>query len=76
MTVEYDDVIHPMNTAGGFVVDRNCYFAQFFTPSGVAGVPVDLVFVIDESGSMDGTKIEQIQQALVTTINQLRSTDR
>jgi uncharacterized protein YegL len=75
MTVEYD-VVHPVNTTGEFVVDRNCYFAQFFSPPGVASVPVDLVFVIDVSGSMRGTKIEQTRQALETIINQLRPTDR
>ena len=75
MTVEYD-VIHSLDGAGEFVVDRNCYFAQFFSPFGVATVPVDLVFVIDVSGSMSGTKIEQTRQALETIINQLRSTDR
>ena len=75
LTVEYD-VIHPSVGAGKFVVDSNCYFAQFFSPSGVDAVPVDLVFVIDVSGSMGGTKIEQTRQALETIINQLRSTDR
>ena len=75
LTVEYD-VIHPSDGAGKFVVDSNCYFAQFFSPSGVDAVPVDLVFVIDVSGSMGGTKIKQTRQALETIINQLRSTDR
>ena len=75
LTVEYD-VVHPSDGVGKFVVDSNCYFAQFFSPSGVDAVPVDLVFVIDVSGSMGGTKIEQTRQAMETIINQLRSTDR
>ena len=74
MVVEYD-VKHPAMGAGLFVVD-DCYFAQFFSPSGVEPVPVDLVFVIDVSGSMGGRKIHQTKQALKTIINQLRLKDR
>ena len=75
LSVEYD-VVHLPNHAGTFVVDSNCYFAQFFSPAGVATFPVDLVFVIDVSGSMSGTKIIQTRQALETIINELRATDR
>ena len=75
LSVEYD-VVHPPTGAGQFVVDKNCYFAQFFSPSGIEAVPVDLVFVIDVSGSMSGRKIEQTREALETIINQLGSSDR
>ena len=74
MVVEYD-VNHPAMGAGLFVVD-DCYFAQFFSPSGVEPIPVDLVFVIDVSGSMGGRKIEQTREATQTIINQLRPQDR
>ena len=76
LSVEYD-VVHPPTGAGQFVVDKNCYFAQFFSPSSVelGRVPVDLVFVIDVSGSMLGRKIEQTREALETIINQLGSSD-
>ena len=74
MVVEYD-VNHPTNGTGLFVVN-DCFFAQFFSPSGVKPVPVDLVFVIDVSGSMSGKKIAQTIDALVTIINQLRLEDR
>ena len=75
LTIEFD-VRPSSDDAGSFVVDVNCYFAQFFAPAGVSAVPVDLVFVIDVSGSMSGTKISQTRQALETIINELRSTDR
>ena len=77
LTVEYD-VVHSSSGAGQFVVDSNCYFAQFFSPSSAAltAVPVDMVFVIDVSGSMGGRKIEQTRQALKSIINQLRPSDR
>ena len=75
LTIEFDVNPSP-DDAGVFIVDVNCYFAQFFSPAGVSVVPVDLVFVIDVSGSMSGTKISQTRQALETIIKQLRSTDR
>ena len=75
LTVEYD-VTQSSNNAGTFVVDNNCYFAQYFSLTGVGSVPVDIVFVIDVSGSMSGTKIQQTREALQTIIGQLRASDR
>ena len=74
MMIEFD-VNHPPDGAGLIIVN-NCYFAQFFSPSGVAPIPVDIVFVIDVSGSMQGQKIIQAKESLVEVINQLRSADR
>lgn len=74
MVVEYD-VNHPIKGTGLFIVN-DCFFAQFFSPSGVNPVPVDLVFVIDVSGSMSGRKIRQTIEALETIINQLRLEDK
>jgi len=59
-----------------FFFPNDCFFAQFFSPSGVNPVPVDLVFVIDLSGSMSGRKIRQTIEALETIINQLRLEDK
>jgi uncharacterized protein YegL len=75
LDIEFD-VTPTSVSVGEFVVDRNCYFAQFFSKTGAEAVPVDLVFVIDVSGSMSGTKITQTREALETIINQLRDTDR
>lgn len=74
MSVGYD-VVHPPSGAGSIVVN-DCYFAQFFSPSGIEAVPVDLVFVIDVSGSMSGRKIEQTREALESILNDLRPRDR
>ena len=74
MVIEYD-VNHPDDGAGLIIVN-DCYFAQFFSPSGVSAIPVDIVFVIDVSGSMSGIKIEQARQSLVAVISQLRTHDR
>ena len=75
LDIEYD-VTPSSVSVGEFVVDQNCFFAQFFSKTGAEAVPVDLVFVIDVSGSMSGTKIVQTRAALETIINQLRDSDR
>ena len=74
MVIEFD-VNHPEDGAGLIIVN-DCYFAQFFSPSGVSTIPVDIVFVIDVSGSMSGQKIEQARQSLAVVISQLRVADR
>lgn len=74
MMVSYD-VNHPED-GPGLIVVNNCYFAQFFSPSGISPISVDIVFVIDVSGSMTGMKIDQARQSLVEVIRQLRPGDR
>ncbi len=51
---------------------------QFFPPQGLMPPQLarDLVFVIDTSGSMDGTSIEQAREALLFALEQLASNDR
>ncbi|NOZ57519.1 MAG: VWA domain-containing protein [Calditrichaeota bacterium] len=39
-------------------------------------IPLDVAFVLDVSGSMDGTKIEQAKKALLTCLDSLSSEDR
>lgn len=75
MLVEFD-VNHPTGNEAGPVIVNNCYFAHFFSPAGVSTIPVDIVFVIDTSGSMSGMKIMQARQSLVEVISQLRNVDR
>ena len=70
------DVNHPGDESAGLFVVNECVFAHFFSPSGVESIPVDLVFIIDTSGSMSGTKIEQTRDALESIINKMRPTDR
>lgn len=38
------------------------YFVHYFAPRGLPVVPKDVIFVIDVSGSMIGTKIKQVQR--------------
>lgn len=37
------------------------YFVHHFAPSNLLRIPKNVIFVIDQSGSMHGRKIEQVQ---------------
>ncbi|KAM6982014.1 inter-alpha-trypsin inhibitor heavy chain H6 [Tautogolabrus adspersus] len=51
------------------------YFVHYFAPRGLPVVPKDVIFVIDVSGSMIGTKIKQTKQAMGTILGDLREGD-
>ncbi|KAJ8257260.1 hypothetical protein GJAV_G00183680 [Gymnothorax javanicus] len=51
------------------------YFVHYFAPRGLPVVPKDVIFVIDISGSMTGTKIKQTKQAMNTILSDLREGD-
>ena len=69
------DVNHPTDKSAGLIIVNDCYFAQFFSPGDFPTIPVDIVFVMDISGSMYGTKIAQARQSLVEIISQLNDDD-
>ena len=68
------DVIHPTEGAGNFAVNSG-YFAQFFSPVITNTLRISLVLVIDVSGSMQGDKISQARDSLVTLLGQLHDDD-
>ncbi|XP_071983886.1 inter-alpha-trypsin inhibitor heavy chain H3-like isoform X2 [Engystomops pustulosus] len=47
----------------------NGYFVHFFAPPKLSGVPKNVVYVIDRSGSMWGRKLQQTKQALLQILN-------
>nr|DBA18731.1 TPA: hypothetical protein GDO54_016943 [Pyxicephalus adspersus] len=47
----------------------NGYFVHYFVPPKLSGVPKNVVYVIDRSGSMSGRKMEQTKQALLKILN-------
>ncbi|KAM3877907.1 inter-alpha-trypsin inhibitor heavy chain H3-like [Diretmus argenteus] len=53
----------------------NGYFVHFFAPPDLPSVPKNVVFVIDRSGSMSGTKIQQTREALRAIIKDLDEAD-
>ncbi|MCX6776355.1 MAG: VIT domain-containing protein, partial [Candidatus Micrarchaeota archaeon] len=58
--------------------DDTGYFLLFVYPSLVnqSPIPKDVVFVIDTSGSMEGTKMEQAKRALKYGLEKLNGSDR
>ena len=60
--------------------DEGYFMARIVPPSkdddSVKPMPKDIVFVMDTSGSMNGTKIEQARKALLYCLNALKPEDR
>ncbi|XP_063073375.1 inter-alpha-trypsin inhibitor heavy chain H5 isoform X2 [Engraulis encrasicolus] len=52
------------------------YFVHYFAPRDLPVVPKNVVFVIDTSASMLGTKMRQTKEALFTILRDLRQGDR
>ncbi|KAF3859377.1 hypothetical protein F7725_021776 [Dissostichus mawsoni] len=53
----------------------NGHFVHYFAPKDLPAVPKNVVFVIDTSASMVGTKIRQTKDALFTILKDLRPGD-
>ncbi|XP_074470737.1 inter-alpha-trypsin inhibitor heavy chain H3-like [Sebastes fasciatus] len=53
----------------------NGYFVHFFAPPDLTRVPKNVVFVIDRSGSMSGTKMAQTREALLLILQDLHVDD-
>lgn len=51
------------------------YFVHYFAPSSMEVVAKNVVFVIDTSGSMGGSKLEQTKQAMAAILDDLHSDD-
>ncbi|KAM5170845.1 inter-alpha-trypsin inhibitor heavy chain H5 [Mantella aurantiaca] len=53
----------------------NGYFVHYFAPTDLPPLPKNVIFVIDTSASMVGTKMKQTQDALFTILRDLRPDD-
>ncbi len=51
------------------------YFVHFFSPDRLATLPKHVVFVLDVSGSMHGTKLDQTKDAMVTVLDDMTDQD-
>ena len=71
--VDYD-VIRPEN--GNDVQIGAGRFVHYFSPEELPTLIKHIIFVIDVSGSMDGTKIKQTQDAMLWIVDHLDSQDR
>nr|XP_057947701.1 inter-alpha-trypsin inhibitor heavy chain H3-like isoform X2 [Doryrhamphus excisus] len=67
------DVNHA--TSLGEIQVVNGYFVHFFAPPDLPRVPTNVVFVIDRSGSMYGTKIQQTREAMMKILQDLKEDD-
>lgn len=57
------------------VLLQDGYFVHFFSPSDVKPLPKQVVFVLDTSGSMYYTKIQQLKQAMYSILGELKEND-
>uniref|UniRef100_I3KAS6 Inter-alpha-trypsin inhibitor heavy chain 3 n=1 Tax=Oreochromis niloticus TaxID=8128 RepID=I3KAS6_ORENI len=59
----------------GHIKKSDGYFVHHFAPSDLPRIPKNVVFVIDQSGSMHGRKILQTRTALIHILNDLAEDD-
>ncbi|XP_060713639.1 inter-alpha-trypsin inhibitor heavy chain H3-like isoform X2 [Tachysurus vachellii] len=70
--IEYD-VKRP--NQNGELQALNSYFVHYFAPTDVQKIPKNVVFLIDQSGSMQGTKIHQTRLAMLKILGDLAEDD-
>ncbi|KAM9408197.1 inter-alpha-trypsin inhibitor heavy chain H3-like [Pholidichthys leucotaenia] len=63
------------NTGLGDITTSSGYFVHHFAPSNLLRIPKNVVFVIDQSGSMSGQKIKQTRSALLHILNDIEEDD-
>ncbi|XP_037626113.1 inter-alpha-trypsin inhibitor heavy chain H3-like isoform X6 [Sebastes umbrosus] len=63
------------NTSLGDIKRSSGYFVHHFAPYGLARIPKNVVFVIDQSGSMYGRKMQQTRIALIHILSDLAEDD-
>ncbi|XP_070594742.1 inter-alpha-trypsin inhibitor heavy chain H4-like isoform X2 [Erythrolamprus reginae] len=63
------------NVAVGDIQIVNGYFVHYFAPRDMPVFPKNIIFVIDKSGSMSGTKIRQTKEALEKILEDLNPKD-
>ncbi|XP_051804634.1 inter-alpha-trypsin inhibitor heavy chain H3-like [Acanthochromis polyacanthus] len=70
-------IVYDVNrdTTLGDIKKSDGYFVHHFAPTGLSRIPKNVVFLIDQSGSMHGRKIEQTRIALIHILNDLAEDD-
>ncbi|KAK3106665.1 hypothetical protein FSP39_024826 [Pinctada imbricata] len=59
----------------GIVIVNNNYFVHYFSPTNLQEMAKNIVFVIDISGSMGGSKIEAVRRVMIVILEKLRPSD-
>ncbi|KAM8757215.1 inter-alpha-trypsin inhibitor heavy chain H3 isoform 2-T2 [Acanthopagrus schlegelii] len=70
-------IVYDVNrdTSLGDIKKSAGYFVHHFAPSNLPRIPKNVVFVIDQSGSMSGRKIAQTRMALIHILSDLAEDD-
>ncbi|XP_070759209.1 inter-alpha-trypsin inhibitor heavy chain H3-like [Enoplosus armatus] len=70
-------IVYDVNrdTSLGDIKTSSGYFVHHFAPSSLPRIPKNVVFIIDQSGSMHGRKIQQTRIALIHILNDLAEDD-
>ncbi|XP_065810899.1 inter-alpha-trypsin inhibitor heavy chain H3-like isoform X1 [Labrus bergylta] len=70
-------IVYDVNRDNSFgdIKKSSGYFVHHFAPSDLARIPKNVAFVIDQSGSMHGRKIQQTRTALIRILNDLAEED-
>ncbi|KAK9528983.1 hypothetical protein VZT92_013106 [Zoarces viviparus] len=63
------------NPSLGDIKKSGRFFVHHFAPSNLASIPKNVVFVIDQSGSMHGRKMQQTRIALIHILSDLAEDD-
>ncbi|XP_072438156.1 inter-alpha-trypsin inhibitor heavy chain H3-like isoform X2 [Chiloscyllium punctatum] len=61
--------------SAGTVQIVNGYFVHHFAPANLTRIPKNVIFVIDHSGSMSGTKMRQTNEALLKILDDMNTKD-
>ena len=71
--VQYD--VDMSGVEGNEIQVQDGYFVHHFAPEGLQVLPRYVVFVVDISGSMDGIKLKQTKDAMVTVLDEMSEQD-
>merc|ERR1719411_679978 len=71
--VQYD--VDLSSTGGNEIQVLDGYFVHYFAPENLQTLPRHVIFVVDVSGSMSGTKLKQTKDAMVTILDDITEQD-
>merc|ERR1719336_194721 len=71
--VQYD--VDLSSTGGNEIQVLDGYFVHYFAPENLQTLPRHVIFVVDVSGSMSGTKLKQTKDAMVTILDDMTEQD-
>nr|XP_022330397.1 inter-alpha-trypsin inhibitor heavy chain H4-like isoform X1 [Crassostrea virginica] len=71
--VQYD--VDRNNNAGDLLF-MDGYFVHFLAPEGIEPMPMDIMFVLDKSGSMETTKMNQLKESMMKILDDVKAEDK